>query len=77
MRNVSPGKGANRVISLLHTKKLYSAFTVPVPHFNQLSVNVTSFLRISENTFQIWSKSVGYEKLSGRFEPIRNGYIYE
>ena len=77
MGNVSLGTSANRVISLPHTRCILYSLCLPVPHFSQLSVNLTSFLRISENIFQIWSKSVGYEKLSGRFEPIRNGYIWE
>ena len=76
-KNVSPGTSANRVIRLPHTRCILYSLCLPVPHFSQLSVNLTSFLRISENIFQIWSNSVGYEKLSGRFEPIRNGYICE
>ena len=77
MRNVSPGTSVNRVISLPHTRCILYSLCLAVPHFSQLSVNLTSLLRISENIFQIWSKSVGYEKLSGRFEPIRNGFICE
>ena len=77
MRNVSPSTSVNRVISLPHTRCILYSLCLSVPHFSQLSVNVTSFWRISENIFQIWSKSFGYEKLSGRFEPIRNWYICE
>ena len=73
----TPGTSANRVIRLPHTRCILYSLCLPVPHFSQLSVNLTSFLRTSENIFQIWSKSVGYEKLSGRFEPIWNGYICE
>ena len=71
MRNVSLGTSANRVISLPHSRCILYSLCLPVPHFSQLSVNLT------ENIFQIWSKSVGYEKLSGRFEPIINRYIWE
>ena len=74
---VAYGTIANRVISLPHTRCILYSLCLPVSHFSQLSVNLTSFLGISENIFQIWSESVGYEKLSGRFEPIRNGYICE
>ena len=71
--HVAYGTSANRVISLLHTRCILYSLCLPVHHFSQLSVNLTSFLRISENISQIWSKSVGYAKLLGRFEPIGNG----
>ena len=63
MRNVSPGTSANRVISLPHTRCILYSLCLPVPHFSQLPVKLTSFLRISENIFQICSKSVVYKKL--------------
>ena len=63
MRNVSPGTSANRVISVSHTRCILYSLCLPVSHFSQLSGNLASYLRISENIFQIWSKSVGYEKL--------------
>ena len=53
MRNLSPRTSANRVISLPHTRCILYSLCLPVPHFSQLSVNLTSFLRISENIFQI------------------------
>ena len=65
--HVAYGTSANRVISLLHTRCILYSLCLPVHHFSQLSVNLTSFLRISENISQIWSKSVGYAKLLGRF----------
>ena len=71
--HVAYGTSANRVISLLHTRRILYSLCLPVHHFSQLSVNLTSFLRTSENIFQIWSKSVGYAKLLGRLEPIRKG----
>ena len=63
MRNVSPGTSANRVISVPHTRCILYSLCLPVSHFSQLSDNLASYLSISENIFQIWSKSVGYEKL--------------
>ena len=43
----------NRVISLPHTRCILHSLCLPVPNFSQLSVNLASFLRISENIFQI------------------------
>ena len=71
--HVAYGTSANRVISLLHTRCILYSLCLPVHHFSQLSVNLKSFLRISKNISHIWSKSVGYAKLLGRFEPIGNG----
>ena len=63
------GTSTNRVMSLTRKRCIMYSLCLPVPHFSQLFVNLTSsFLRISENIFQIWSKSVGYAKLLGRFE---------